>query len=102
MLIPRLLKLWEQFGLARPGCPILIYAPTSQIFAVCDDTTELFRLMDHYGNIVMLDPQDCDVKNGIYLCSGELTLLDVRIASPRDRFVFDYILPEIFQANMGF
>lgn len=100
MFISRLLGLWDQFGLARPGCPILIFAPNSQIFAVIDDTEDRFRLMDKYGNVVILDPKKCSVKEGSYVCDGELILIDTRF-NPRDRFVFDYILPEVFTSNVS-
>ena len=97
MFTDELLKIWKDNSLTPPSCPLLVLdnKPVDEVFAVINDSSTTYRIMDINGNIYIIHPKQCANKNSIYYCEGEVIPIFPRYTTT-DQFVLTYILPYIF------
>ena len=92
------MQIWKDSKFVPPSIPILIHKTSSEIFAVIDDQSTVYRLLDQFGNIIALVPSSSSIKKSTYWSDGQSVLLNCRY-SPKDQFVYNNIRPIIFNES---
>lgn len=96
--IAKINAIWKETKFSPPSISVLVNTSSSEIFAVIDDSSQVYRLLDQFGNILGLVPTSSIIKNGVLWVEGQPILLNCRYGT-RDQFVYNNIRSLIFDGQ---
>ncbi len=90
---PKIQQIWNNSGFSLPKG--LLVKHENKYYYVIEDHQILFRLMNEYGQILMVSSKKCTFKNKIYECKGDIHVSLCRPELPLDIFCLEKLIPLI-------
>lgn len=91
--IEELHRIWNNSEWEGPNYPLVL--SNDDVYIVIEDKSNIFRLMDRYGNILAISGNRCKVQENRYICDGRVIPLYVNLNN-KDIYVMDNILPYVY------